>query len=452
MKKNFISIRGTDFVKNEKKFKIRGVAIGSFLNLEHFMLKIAGVETDIKGAFAEIYGAEKSEIFWKTFRSCFINEKDFEFMKKININTIRLPFNYKLFFDDYLPFMLKKEGFLELDRIIEMATKYEIYVILDLHAAPGGQNPDWHSDNSTGEPLFWKFFDFQQRIINLWGEIAKRYKNNPYILGYDILNEPVIENREISGKFVNDFYKNVLREIRKFDRNHIVFLEGDFYASDTTSFEILDDPLVAYSVHYYPFFFTDIEHYSKLNETEKKEWLKSSLFNNVSITDVFNRLKRPLWCGETGALLSFPKSYSENQLQKILEIFEENNISWTIWTYKDAGCMGILHCKDESPWVKNFENVNTYRDFLKDFNEATKLALEFIKNISPNLFPNIELIRKVKFKLLSIRDMITSENFKFKLKEIPFEKVLTLPESFLFENCEMWNGAINIIKKITTKI
>ena len=52
---------------------------------------------------------------------------------------------------------------------------------MDLHAVPGGQNQDWHSDSGMSEALFWRFREFQDRAINLWVEIAKRYKGNPYV-------------------------------------------------------------------------------------------------------------------------------------------------------------------------------------------------------------------------------------------------------------------------------
>lgn len=62
----------------------------------------------------------------------------------------------------------------------------------DLHTTPGGQNPDWHSDNMTGIPQFWHFRIFQEQIVKLWKAIAARYKEEPFLLGYDLLNEPFL--------------------------------------------------------------------------------------------------------------------------------------------------------------------------------------------------------------------------------------------------------------------
>ena len=45
-------------------------------------------------------------------------------------------------------------------------------VVPDLHTVPGGQNPDWHSDNGTGYTLFWQYGVFRQQMVMLWKEIV----------------------------------------------------------------------------------------------------------------------------------------------------------------------------------------------------------------------------------------------------------------------------------------
>ncbi len=446
MSKNFVSIDGTNFIYEGKPFMIKGFGLGSFLNIEHFMLKLVGIEQNIRKAFIDVYGEEGAKIFWKNFENAYFNKKDGQFLKEIGVNTIRLPFNYHLFYNDEED-CFNEEGFSSLDRVIKICEENGIFVILDLHATPGGQNPDWHSDNLTGESLFWHYGAFQKRVIDLWRMISERYKDNSTILGYDVLNEPVIEDRKISGKIVNNFYKKLVANIREIDKNHIIFLEGDFYASDTKSFEILEYDKIAYSIHFYPFFFVEknLKKYLKMNREERLKFFYSILKNIVE--DIKIRLGKPVWCGETG--IPYRLKYIgllEDLLDETLEFFEREKISWSIWTYKDAGAMGALFIDENSEWSKMSESIND-KDFLTEFSDFERKTELYIKKSFRYKSPSFELIRKVKFRLLSINDLIMIEKLKEFLRKVPLDKIIYYPDAFLFEKTKRWKKLIDIIKK-----
>ncbi|MGC8764742.1 MAG: glycoside hydrolase family 5 protein [Brevinematia bacterium] len=447
MIKEFVSIEGINFVIDNKPFKIKGVSLGSYLNLEHFMIKLPGIESNIRKAIIEIYGRENALNFWQNFVECFFTEEDASFLREIGVNTIRLPFNYHHFLsDDGVDI---EEGFNLIERVLKICERNDIYVILDLHAAIGGQNPDWHSDNPCGESLFWRYLDFQEKTISLWKRIAERFKNRASIIGYDVLNEPVIEDRKISGIIVNNFYKKVISAIREVDKNHIIFLEGDFYATDTSRFEVPEDPLVAYSIHFYPFFHVEKqrEGYRKMNRSERKEFLKEIL-KKTSIDDIQKRLKRPVWCGETGVPHKEEISnVLEELLDETLEVLEELNISWSIWTYKDAKSMGMIYCGEDTPWMKLSKELLRDWRFLRDFNFFEEKAKEYVRGILPEITPSTELIRKIMFRLLSMNDLIMVEKLKLFLKDIPFDKFYSYPESFLFKNCNKWERLVKVIKR-----
>ncbi|MEJ5284426.1 MAG: cellulase family glycosylhydrolase [Brevinematales bacterium] len=443
----WVKIEGTNFICENKPFVIKGFGIGTFLNIEHFMLKIPGIEQNIRKSFEEVFGKEVAKDFWRNFEISFFDESDANFMRQIGVNTIRLPFNYHHLYDDSEDIFIES-GFNSIDRVVEICERNDIYVILDLHAAPGGQNPDWHSDNPTGESLFWHYGIFQKKIIELWELIAKRYSDRKAILGYDILNEPVIEDRNISGNIVNSFYNKVISAIRKYDKNHIIFLEGDFYASDTSKFEVLEDSNVAYSIHFYPFFYVEknLKKYKKFSKSERINFLRESLKGRLE--DIKNRLGRPVWCGETGVPYRIKYlDLLENLLDETLEVFNIENVSWSIWTYKDANSMGIIYPKKDSMWVNLTTKLTKNWNFLSEFAHSDENALNYIKRLSPEITPNVELIRKVKFRLLSMRDLILIEKLKKELKQIPTDKITQLPLSFKIENCEVWYNLLKIIKK-----
>jgi endoglucanase len=246
---NFIQAKNGEFKLNNKKITLRGFGVGTWMVLEHFMIRIPGIEKSIRQIFAEVYGKKNAAEFFNNFLNNFIGEKDFIFLKSLGINTLRFAINYRHFEDDQLPGKYKHQGFKHLNRVLKLCRKYGFWGILDMHTTPGGQNPAHHSDNSTGVSLFWEDASLRERIINLWGYIAERYKDETIIAGYDILNEPCF----VSDKNAfNDFYEKTINKIREADNNHIIFLEGDNWSKDFSIFKKLGGEQQALSFHLYP--------------------------------------------------------------------------------------------------------------------------------------------------------------------------------------------------------
>src|SRR5699024_2299122 len=114
----------------------------------------------------------------------------------------------------------------ELDRRIAMAEKAGVYVLLDMHQDlysekyNGDGAPDWacldegqpniakgsswddaYFSSPAIQTAFDNFWDnkkagdsigLQNHYAQAWSAVAERYKNNPTVLGYDIMNEPFI--------------------------------------------------------------------------------------------------------------------------------------------------------------------------------------------------------------------------------------------------------------------
>jgi len=124
--------------------------------------------------------------------------------------------------------------------------KHKIYTILDLHTAPGGQNGDWHSDNVTNYAAFWDHKDHQDRVIWLWREIAKRYKDNTWVAGYNPINEPC----DPMHYRLPAFYDRFEPAIREIDPHHILWLDGNTFAMEWKYFE-KPLPNCVYALHDY---------------------------------------------------------------------------------------------------------------------------------------------------------------------------------------------------------
>ena len=245
----FLQVKGKYIVDSEtgENVFLRGVCLGGWLNMENFITGYPGVESTIRRTIMEELGEERYNAFFTSLLDSFITEDDFKFLSEIGATVVRIPFNYRHFEDDANPGQYNPIGFYYLDRAVEWAKKYSIYVILDLHSAQGWQNPDWHSDNPYGVSLLWEDRSYQERVKILWLYIAEHYKNEPWVAGYNLINEPTAPNMKI----LNRLYKEWVRAIREKDKLHIIFIEGNMYS---TIFEGLDEPFdnnLVYSSHNY---------------------------------------------------------------------------------------------------------------------------------------------------------------------------------------------------------
>ena len=150
----------------------------------------SGAEFEHRKAMLSVLGPEKYQYFFDRFLDFSFTDADAKFFASLGLNCIRIPFNYRHFEDDLNPGFLKESGFVLLDRVVRHCTNNNLHVRFDLHAVPGGQNQDWHSDTGLNRALFWEFKEFQDCAINLWTKIATRYPGNPFVAGYNPLNEP----------------------------------------------------------------------------------------------------------------------------------------------------------------------------------------------------------------------------------------------------------------------
>jgi len=132
------------------------------------------------------------------------------------------------------PRVLKPNAFKHLDRAIALCAKYSIYSVIDMHTAPGGQSGGWHADAGVHIGQLWRHKDFQDRFIWLWEEIAKHYKDDPWVAGYNVLNEPADYHPKIEALI--GLYDRTHSSIRAIDQKHILFWDGNNLATDFTKF------------------------------------------------------------------------------------------------------------------------------------------------------------------------------------------------------------------------
>ncbi|HBG61443.1 MAG: hypothetical protein A2Y03_01375 [Omnitrophica WOR_2 bacterium GWF2_38_59] len=361
-----------------KPIILRGVNLGGWLMMEGYILHAPNFpEQQFKKNFVKKLGANKLASFEKSFRDNFIAEKDIKQIAGNGFNCVRVPFNYQLV--ECAPYKYDQKQVQYLDNVIKWCTKNKIYVILDLHAAPGSQNHDWHSD-SFGHAKLWTNKANQNRTIAIWEFIAARYKDEKYVAGYDLLNESVIK----STKLLNEFYKQLIKHIRNIDKNHILFIEGNNWATDIECLERFDDDNYVLSIHsYHPidFTFNLVPHLCYPSKVDHLQYNKKNLKEHLS---QYKRIAQkhcvPVLLGEFGVNARDGLFGEDKWLEDMLAICKELGFSWTYWTYKaiknSAFPDGVYSYYDNPPWVNRLGPVtgwDTYKNhWVKKKNEMTR--------------------------------------------------------------------------------
>jgi endoglucanase len=363
---DMLEVRGGRIVdRRGNQVRLRGTCVGGWMNMENFINGYPGSEHGIRAAVAEVLGPEKGQFFFDRLLEYFFAEDDIKFLHGLGATVVRLPVNYRHFELDSAPFEYLEAGFARLDKMVELCARGGMYVIIDLHAVQGWQNSDWHSDNGNRHAMFWTFRQFQDRFYALWREIARRYKGNPAVAGYNVMNEPVtaapdgrLGNMKYKADWavMNRIYRRVVEEIRAIDPEHIVFLEGDYYSSLFAGLEAPFAPNLVYSSHNYNAAGFGPGAYPGTFQGEK--WDRSRQAAILAGHEGMQFSKKhnvPLWVGEFGAVYNGPATERPDRLHAMddqVDVYEEAKVHWTTWTYKDVGVMGWVELDPESEYMR----------------------------------------------------------------------------------------------------
>ena len=354
---DMLQVRGNKIINpHGQAIRLRGTCIGGWMNMENFINGYPGAVHSLREAFEREIGPAKTAFWFESFLDHFFNEDDVKFIRSLGATAIRIPFNYRHFEDDARPFKYLESGFRRLDRAIRWCARHGLYVILDLHAVQGWQNPDWHSDNASNYAQFWQHPHFQDRFVALWQELARRYKGNPAVAGYNVMNEPVTHrgafNRnpytaapvEPDWKAINRVYRRVVKAIRAIDPAHIIFLEGDDYSRLFSGLDAPFAPNLVYSSHNYMMPGQPAGQYP--GRIQGVQWDKARVASEFARCEGFRFAKKhnvPLWVGEFGSIFNGPAREIPDRCRALddqVAVMDERDVHWTTWTYKDVGVMG----------------------------------------------------------------------------------------------------------------
>ncbi len=296
----------------------------------------------------------------RSYWDCFFTEEDFRIIKEdLGLNCIRLPFYYLNILNEDLSVKAEEEAFGYLDWFISCAAQQELYVILDLHGAPGSQNGYEHSGSEKREANLWTSQENINATVTLWDYVSLHYSQakpelGKWIASYDILNEPTIVYKGETNKECWDVFDKIYDAIRENGDQHVITMAGCW------NFATLPDPAdynwenVQYEYHWYNWWSGTIPY--------DLFYMYQDVFNIGRDYDV------PVLIGE------FTLFEDKEMWEKQLSMFDERNYSWTIWNYKTTvtgwwtSSWGVYTCQmkavTENEDLKCNVATCTYEEFI----------------------------------------------------------------------------------------
>ena len=378
----FVRTRGKEIVTPDgRPLLLKGIGLGNWLLPEGYMFKFKTTNSPrlIETAINQLVGEDEARKFWQTYRDNYITRDDIHFLKQAGFNSIRVPFSYRLFLSDGAK--LEEPGYELLDHLVDWCRRENLYVILDMHAAPGGQTGD-NIDDSWGYPFLFESSESQQLTVDLWRKLAARYRSEPVVIGYDLLNEPIapyFDTAALNPK-LEPLYRKIAAGIREVDLNHVIFLGGAQWDGNFKVFGPPFDSNVVYTFHKYWF---------QVNEDAIKEYLAFREKYNV-----------PVWLGESG-------ENTDEWIDSFRRLLEAHDVGWCFWPYKKLNATScITSINPPADWNvivgfadgprTTFEEVRKRRPPIA---EARKVLGEYLEQVKfPNCRVNQGYLKGLGFK------------------------------------------------------
>ena len=400
----FQNIRADGFLRSQNKKIIdengqevilRGIGLGGWMLQEGYMMQtssFANAQYQLKNKIRDLVGQENMEAFYDAWLMNHVQKEDVDSLASWGFNSVRLPMHYNLY---TLP--IEEEpvegmntwlhtGFELTDSLLSWCAKNNMYLILDLHAAPGGQGYEAGiSDYDETKPSLWESEQNRAKTVALWQNLAQRYANEPWIGGYDLINET---NWNLPGNsMLKTLYQDITSAIRQVDPTHIIFIEGNWFANDFTGLTPPWDENMVYSFH----------KYWSHNDQGSISWM----------LEIRNRYNVPIWCGEAG-------ENSNVWFTDAIRLLENNKIGWAWWPLKKIESIsGPLSINKSDGYQR-----------LLDYWQGTdsKPGIEYSVNALMELADNAKLENCIFQKDVidaMIRQPHSNERIKFKSNQIP---------------------------------
>ena len=251
----------------------------------------------------------------------------FKTIKDAGFATVRVPVKWSAHAAKDAPYTIDAEFFARIDWVLDQAEANKLNVILNVH----------HYDEMDREPD-----KHLPRLVGLWEQIAKRYKNRPASVVFELLNEP--HDKLVDQKW-NDAIPPLLKAVRATNPTRPVLVGPPFWNAiwALPKLKLPDDPNLILTVHYYdPFKFThqgapwggdDVKNLSGVKWEGTEAELKALRAAFDQVADWAKKNNRPVFLGEFGAFEKADMPGRARWTAAIVKEAEARGFSWAYWEF-----------------------------------------------------------------------------------------------------------------------
>lgn len=401
----FLKAQDTKIVNQKgENVLLRGIGLGGWMLQEGYMLRVngQGQQHKIRAGIESIIGPEKTQEFYDAWLDNHTTKADIDSMRAWGFNAVRLPMHFNLYTlpSDKEPVAGQntwlEKGFVLTDSLLSWCKANQMYLILDLHAAPGGQGNDLNiSDRDGTKPSLWQNEADRLKTIALWRKLAERYAKEPYIGAYDILNEPNYgfedpDNdknglKEQNNVLLKQLMQDITKAIREVDDRHIIIIEGNGWGNNYNGILPPWDKNMVLSFHKY--------------------WNLNDARSIQHILDFRQRYHIPVWLGETG-------ENSNVWFTEAIRLFEKNNIGWSWWPLKKLGANNPLEIKSNEKYMRVMDYISG-----KAAAPSADIAYEGLMQVARDANINRNILHRDVIDAM-IRQPFSSKTLPFKANAI----------------------------------
>ena len=335
---------------------LRGIGTGNWMIQEGYMMLTGSAlptQHDYQNKLIELIGVARTDSFYNIWLDNHFSRTELDSMKAWGFNSVRPALHYLWFTPPIEEEPVAGEitwinrGFEMVDSLMKWCAENEMYLILDMHGVPGGQGKNASiSDYDPEKPSLWESEKNKDKLVALWKKLADRYKNEPWMGGYDLINETNWDFEDSGNENgcncqenepLKVMFEDLIDAIREVDINHIIFLEGNCWANNYRGLKSLAsyDDNVVYSFH----------KYWNYNNQESINW----------ITHLRDSLNVPIWMGEGG-------ENSNTWFANAVNILESNNIGWSWWPVKKTRVNNPFQVEINDSYLQLVEYFDGKRD------------------------------------------------------------------------------------------
>lgn len=350
----YVHASGTNLVDGAgNELLLRGVGLGNWLLPEGYMWQFGddmSSPRQIEARFEELVGPDRAADFWQRFRAGFITEADVAHIASAGFDHVRLPFNARGLIDDHGE--LLADGVAPLDRLIDWCEAHGLWVLLDLHGAPGGQTGTNIDDSAAGKPELFMDSRYRDLTLRLWRAIAERYRDRTCVLGYDLLNEPLPNHwQHVYGRELMELYADITASIREVDPHHLIMYEGVHWATDFSAFTESLDRNSALHFHRY--------------------WCAPERASIEHYLEARDRLQVPIYMGEGG-------ENTPEWIYAVTRLYERHGIGWNFWPWKKLDTVtSPLSMRRPDGW----DLISATADTVPDADEAWHILESYLEGM-----------------------------------------------------------------------